>query len=186
MTTGNLTIKQAVQSFYDQNNFADDGGVSEKYAWIKFGAFSIPIPNVESRRNNVYLHDINHILTGNDTNWKGESAVSAWEIAAGGWKKFYIPWLLTLWAMGLGVFFYPKNTISWFKKGLSMRNALTCGLTKLTIQSLTVSDMQGRISNYPKSNKSVLAWILISASIFFIPFLLAMVLISTTIFLLIK
>jgi hypothetical protein len=45
----NLTVEKAISNFYDQNDFGDDGGVSKKIAWLKFGFFSIPIPNVESR-----------------------------------------------------------------------------------------------------------------------------------------
>ena len=71
----NLTTEQAIQEFYDRHDFGEDGGVNEKYAWIRFGFISIPIPNIESRKNNVYLHDVSHVVTGHDTTWKGESAV---------------------------------------------------------------------------------------------------------------
>lgn len=89
----NWTVAQAMQDFYNKHNYGDEGGINEKYAWMKFGFFSIPVPNVESRRKNVYLHDINHIITCNDTTWKGESALSAWEIASGGWKNIYVIWI---------------------------------------------------------------------------------------------
>ncbi len=90
----------------------------------------------------MYLHDISHIVTGYDTTWKGESAISAWEIASGGWNKLYFPWLLTLWAMGLGILFYTKSTLKAFNEGLTMHNALTSGLTKDDIYKLTVADLQ--------------------------------------------
>lgn len=79
--TLNHSTKQAISKFYKDNNFAEDGGINEKYSWIKFGFFSVPIPNLESRSNSIMFHDVNHIVTGFDTNWKGESAVLAWEIA---------------------------------------------------------------------------------------------------------
>ena len=81
------TVQKAISEFYLQNNFGEDGGVSKNVAWIKIGFFSVPIPNTESRKKNVILHDIGHLITGNATNWKGESSVSAWEIASGGWGK---------------------------------------------------------------------------------------------------
>jgi hypothetical protein len=175
----NNTVEQAIAKFYSENDFGDDGGVNEKYAWIKFGSFSIPIPNAESRRKNVYLHDISHIVTENETTWKGESAVSSWEIASGGWGNLYIPWILTLWAMGLGVLFYPKNTLKSFKKGLTMNNAFTCGLTKTDLFNLSVSDLRLLLSNKPKRDTNPYFWMFISFIVFLTPFIVGFLTIWT-------
>jgi hypothetical protein len=173
----NNTVEQAITKFYSENDFGDDGGVNDKYAWIKFGFLSIPIPNAESRRNNVYLHDISHIVTGNDTTWKGESAVSSWEIASGGWKNLYIPWILTLWAMGLGVIFYPKNTFESFKRGLTMDNALTCGLTKTELFNISVSELRILMSDKPNRNKNPYFWMFFSSIVFIMPFIIGLIII---------
>lgn len=182
ITNLNDSTGKAIQDFYDRHDFGEDGGINEKYAWIKFGFFSIPIPNIESRRNNVYLHDVSHIVTGYDTTWKGESAVSAWEIASGGWKNLYFPWLLTLWAMGLGVLFYPSNVLRSFKLGLTMNNALTCGLSKTEIYKLSVSDLRIFLSNKPKSNKNPHLWMIFSFLIFLLPFAIGISIIWTIAF----
>lgn len=168
------TVQQSIQNFYDKHDFGADGGVNEKYAWIKFGFFSIPIPNVESRRQSIYLHDVSHIVTGYDTSWKGESAVSAWEIASGGWENRYVPWLLTLWAMGLGVLFYPSSVLNSFRQGLTMRNALTCGLTKTEIYNYSVTDLKTLLSNRPSNNKSPFLWMTISFIVFISPFIVGL------------
>jgi hypothetical protein len=170
----NITIGQAIQDFYDKHDFGEDGGINEKYAWIKFGFISIPIPNADSRKNNVYLHDVSHIVTGNDTTWKGESAVSSWEIASGGWRELYLPWVLTLWAMGLGVIFYPANILKSFKEGLTMNNALTCGLSKIDIYKLSVFDFKEFISNKPKSKRNPYWWMFIALLTFLTPFVIAL------------
>lgn len=164
------TVRQSIQDFYSRHDFGEEGGVNEKYAWIKFGFFSIPLPNVAGRSQNIYLHDVSHIVTGNDTTWKGESAVSAWEVASGGWDKLYVPWLLTLWAMGLGVLFYPKTTLKSFKKGLTMRNALTCGLTKAEIFNYSVPALQKFLSDKPSNDKNPILWMTISFMVFLTPF----------------
>ncbi|MCU0450933.1 MAG: hypothetical protein MUC97_14025 [Bernardetiaceae bacterium] len=124
------TVQQLLGEFYARNQFDDDGGAEQRLAWIKFGFFSIPLPNLASRRQNVYLHDLSHLVTGYDTSWRGESAVSAWEIGAGGWRNLYFPWVLTLWAMGLGVILYPRSTWQAFAQGLQMDNALVCGRSR--------------------------------------------------------
>ncbi|WP_070786786.1 hypothetical protein [Flavobacterium crassostreae] len=168
----NKTVGKSIQEFYEENDFGEDGGINSKFAWIKFGFFSIPIPNFESRKNNVYLHDIHHIITDNNTSWKGESAVSAWEIASGGWGNFLTPWLLTLWAMGLGILFHRKSTLKAFANGLTMRNSITCGMTKAEISNLTVAEIRVKVSNQNSTNKSPLFWSIISLIIFFLPFFL--------------
>lgn len=169
VTASNQTVGQAVQNFHEIHNYGFEGGINEKYAWIKFGVFTIPIPNVKSRRNNVYLHDINHIITGFDTTWKGESAVSAWEIASGGWKNIYVIWIMALWAMGLGVLLYPRSILKSFKQGRTMKNALTCGLAKSEIYQLSVAELRNRLSNKPKNNKNPFIWMLISLLVFILP-----------------
>ena len=174
METLNLdqTVGKSIEDFYQKNDFGEDGGINKKFAWIKFGFFSIPIPNFEGRKNNVYFHDIHHIITDNNTTWKGESAVSAWEISAGGWGKHYVAWLLTLWAMGLGILFYTKSTLIAFEKGLTMRNALTSGMTKTELSNLTISEIRTKVSNFNKAEKSSITWSIISLSVFFLPFLI--------------
>jgi hypothetical protein len=176
-----LTVKESVQQFYDINQFSDDGGVNDSYAWIKFWIIKIPIPNPKSRKNNLLFHDINHLLTNNDTSWRGESSVSAWEIASGGWQKFYFPWILTLWAMGLGTVFYPKTTIEYFKKGLTMRNALNSGLSKTEILNFKVSDLIIQLSNQPKTDKSLVFWMVTSFLVFISPFIVLFLLIKNII-----
>ena len=175
----NRLTGQAIQDFYEKYDFGKDGGINKKYAWIKFGFISIPIPNVESRRNNVYLHDVSHIVTGHDTTWKGESAISAWEIASGGWRNLYFPWLLTLWAMGLGVMFYPSSVLKSFRQGLTMNNALTCGLSKNEIYELPISDLTQLLSNKPMSKKNPYLWMFLSLMTFLTPFLTGAFLIWT-------
>lgn len=167
-----MTVELALQDFYKKHNYGTEGGIYEKYAWIKFGFFSIPVLNVESRRKNVYLHDINHIVTGYDTTWKGESAISAWEIASGGWKNIYVIWIMALWAIGLGVLFYPVSTLKAFKQGLTMKNAMTCGLTKPEMYQLSVADLRNIWSNKTGNNSNPFVWMTISLCVFALPFII--------------
>lgn len=51
------TVVETIQDFYTENNFGEDGGINKKIAWIKFGNFSVPIPNLEGRRKSIFLHD---------------------------------------------------------------------------------------------------------------------------------
>ena len=165
------TVQQALQVFYDKHNYGDEGGVNKKYFWLKVYGFSIPLPNLESRRKNVYLHDINHVVMGYDTSWEGESGISAWEIASGGWKDVYVIWLMVLWATGLGMLCYPKSTLKSFRRGLTMANALTCKISKSEMLAMSVIDLRSCLSNRPKSRKSAFTWMTLSSLIFLLPLL---------------
>jgi len=171
-----FTIQNALAIFYKDNNFGEDGGVTKKVAWIKFGFFSVPIPNAESRKKNVCFHDIGHLLTGYDTTWKGESAAASWEIASGGWGNFVFPWLLTLWAMGLGVVFYPKEVYRAFILGSSTRNPLGSNLKIEELLKMTVSDLRMHLNRKEQNNKSMVFWFSISFLVFATPFFLGAVL----------
>ena len=173
----NLTVGETLANFYAVNNFGDEGGIHEPFVWIKFGFFSVPIPNMESRKSIVYLHDINHLISDNDTTWRGESAVSAWEMGAGGWYNLYTPLFLTLWAMGLGVVFYPKTVWQSFQRGLTMSNALTSGLSKTELYQLTVAELREKLSNQPHRNRSAFAWMFISFLVFIAPFVVGVLMI---------
>ncbi len=166
----NLTTGEAIQEFYNRFDFGEEGGVNEKYAWIKFGPISLPIPNTESRRRNVHLHDVNHILTENDTTWRGESAVSAWEVASGGWGRNYLLWFLTLWAMGLGVVFYPLSVLRSFRQGLTMNNAFISGLSQQELYQLSVRDLRRELSDKPRRNTNPYLWMFIAFATFLSPF----------------
>lgn len=181
METRNKTIKDSINEFYKTNNFDDDGGIKKTIAWIKFGFISFPLPNFESRKKNVQFHDINHIITGFDTTWKGESSVSAWEISSGGWTNNFIPWILTLWAMGLGVIFHTKSTIQAFKKGLTMNNSLVCGIPKDEIYTLSEFELKNQLSNLPKKNKNLIFWAFLSLIVFFTPFVIGTLILLTSI-----
>ncbi|WP_268849350.1 hypothetical protein [Flavobacterium aestivum] len=172
------TVGEAIQEFYSENNFGDDGGANKRITWMKFGFLSLPMINLDSRNKNVYLHDINHVLTDNDTTWKGESAVSAWEIASGGWGNIYMIWFLALWAMGLGVLIYPKTVLKSFRQGQTMKNAFTSGLSKMELLNLSVCDLKSYVSNKPQNDNTLYFWIPISLIIFLLPFVpLALILI---------
>lgn len=169
-----MTVFEAINEFYNRNNFGEDGGVSKKWIWFKFGFISIPLPNLESRSQNIYLHDINHIVSGYEANWKGEAAIAGWEIASGGWGKAYFPWLLTIWALGIGVICYPKTTFQAFQKGLLMKNALTSKLSKQEMFGVSVDELKTKFQrpNTEIISRNFIFWAFLGVFAWIFPFLL--------------
>jgi hypothetical protein len=77
--------------------------------------------------------------------------------------------------MGLGVLFYNKSTLNSFRKGLTMQNGLTSGLTKNEIFKLSVPQLQKTLSDKPKSQKNPLLWSIISLVVFISPFIVGFI-----------
>lgn len=65
-----MTIAQELQNFYTENNFAIDGGESEKTFALKFKFFTLNLPNSQFRKDVIHIHDIQHLLYKCDTTWK--------------------------------------------------------------------------------------------------------------------
>jgi hypothetical protein len=84
--------------------------------------------------------------------------------------------------MGLGILFYNKSTLIAFEKGLTMRNALTSGMTKAELSNLTIIELRIKVSNLKRANKNSITWAIISLTVFFAPFLIG----GTTLFGIIK
>jgi hypothetical protein len=74
--------------------------------------------------------------------------------------------------MGLGILFYNKSTLIAFEKGLTMRNALTSGMTKAELSNLTITELRLKVSNLNRENKNSITWSIISLIVFFLPFLI--------------
>lgn len=175
-----MTVEHALNDFYNQYGYGEEGGINNKWDMIKFGPIALPLPNLESRRKNIYLHDISHLVTGYDVSWKGESSVSSWEIATGGWGRLYFPWLLTLWAMGVGVMLYPNRNYEAFQTGLRMKNALLSGLTKQEMYLLSLAELRVRLQRTESElvNRSYLVWASLSLLVWWSPVLVGCLLYS--------
>ncbi|MVM37934.1 hypothetical protein GO730_10580 [Spirosoma sp. HMF3257] len=172
-----MNVEHALNAFYELHGYGEEGGINKKWDMIKFGPISLPLPNLESRRRNIYLHDINHLVTGYDTTWKGEASVTSWEIATGGWGNIYFAWWLTLWGMAVGVMFYPKYSYNAFQAGLRMKSAFTSGLTKQEMYSLSIDQLKSRLHRTETeiNHRSYFLWASLSLLVWFAPFLLGFV-----------
>ena len=171
-----MNVQHALDDFYDQHGYGREGGIDKKWDMIKFGPVALPLLNLESRRKNIFMHDIHHLVTGYDTTWLGEGSVCSWEIATGGWKHLYFPWLLTLWAMAVGVMLYPRASYRAFQAGLLMDNALTGGLSKPAMYVLTLDELRERLRRDVPAQRSYVLWAGLSLLLWFSPFIAAVVL----------
>ncbi len=133
------TLQQSLQVFYDDNNFGEDGGIKENWVWLKFKYLSIPMPNFEQRKSNVWKHDILHILLGYDTSWKGETSVAGWTLGSGGGGNILIAWFLDISAFGIGLICYPKSTYQAFIRGRNSLSPHLLGIEKEKLYSSNIN-----------------------------------------------
>ena len=74
-----LTVKEWMQAFYREKMFADDAE-NARWFYARLGFIKLPVPNLRQRREAIWLHDLNHLLTGYDTSWTSEGEIAAWEL----------------------------------------------------------------------------------------------------------
>lgn len=119
MTTSynpDITLGEARRAFFERSGFAADGGYGDRWVKLRMGFVPIWFPNTEGRRRCVPLHDLHHILTEYPTTWRGETEISAWEVATG-IRRHYVGWLLDLLGVALGLVINPRGTFRAFVRG---------------------------------------------------------------------
>ena len=124
------TLQYHLDNFYELNGYGEEGGINNDWIWLKFKYFSLPIPNIKGRRENVWQHDMLHILLDYDTSWKGETQVSGWVMGSGGWGKFYVGWLFAFAMFGIAITFFPKSTFQSFIRGRNTLGPYLLGIEK--------------------------------------------------------
>ncbi|MCO4773188.1 MAG: hypothetical protein KDA24_24355 [Deltaproteobacteria bacterium] len=114
------TVRSARAAFFTQNDFGD-GGYDQEFAEAQFGPLAYRVPNPEPRANALRLHDLHHVVTGYETDWRGEAEISAWELASGLGAQPWA-WMIMLWGMFTGLVLAPRVTVRAFLRGRRSRN----------------------------------------------------------------
>src|SRR5258705_5002493 len=138
------TVNQSLELYFIKENLGKDGGLNEAWGRIKIWKFYIPIPNTQARKKALVFHDIHHIVTGYDGDWRGEVSIAAWEIASG-CGKYYVAWYLNLGAMGLGLFIYPRNMFNAFLRGKRTENLYHHTVTQNGALTMEVGGLQKKL-----------------------------------------
>lgn len=184
-----LPLHQALNRFYADHNLGKDGGINKAWAKLKVGKLYIPFPNTRARKKVLVFHDIHHIVTGYDSNWKGEVSVGAWEIATGCGKN-YTAWILNLYAMAVGLVLYPKFVFNAFIRGKRTKNLYHDSLSPKEASKMQIKDVEERlllhINNTQPVNfweiSSFFIWTIIAFSFFIISFILPIIILTYLIF----
>jgi hypothetical protein len=115
------TVREGRARYFETGGIPADGGYSANWVKLKAGPIPLVLPNSESRRRAVKLHDVHHVLTGYGTSWTGEAEISAWEIASG-CGRYWAAWVLNFSALFIGLWIDPKRMRAAFLRGRGARN----------------------------------------------------------------
>lgn len=116
-----LTLGQARGEYFRFNGFGEDGGYGAKWVDFKLGPIPFPFPNTPQRVEAVRYHDLHHVMTGYQTDFRGELEIAAWEIGSGCADKT-AAWILNLGGYGVGMLLSPRRTLRAFIRGRHSQN----------------------------------------------------------------
>lgn len=153
-----LIVKDALKIYFDEYHFKD-GGYDLKWFKIKLGPLFIPLPNIKSRVDAVRIHDIHHLLTEYNADWKGEVEIGAWEIATG-CGKYWAAWLLNLGSLFIGMFLFPRALYKAFMRGRKCKTSLYYNSNYPELLSKTLGELREKI-HFDKQGKNSFADILL-------------------------
>ncbi len=72
-----LCVREAQVHYFETRGFPQDGGYADRWLKLRLGPIPFWFPNTNARRRAVRLYDIHPLLTGYDTDWKGEAEIGA-------------------------------------------------------------------------------------------------------------
>ena len=138
-----LTLHAARADYYERNHFGADGGDSLEWVPVKVLGLTFKIPNTDGRRRAVRIHDLHHVLTGYQTDLRGEAEIGAWELASGciRWPAAQV---LNTMALVMGMVIAPRRMLRAWARGRATKNLYT----QDTVEPLlprTVGEMRGEL-----------------------------------------
>ena len=149
------TPREVLSQFYKENNLDADGGDASASVKIElFKGICFYFPNFDQRRKAVIKHDIHHLLTGYSTVLKGETEISAWEIASG-CKKYHAAFFINTSGLMMG---FPLNffgILRAFARGRKTKNLYADKITTEQAMDMPIAVLRREflLDQYPQHTK---------------------------------
>jgi hypothetical protein len=138
-----MLVRTAIDDFLSRNGFSRDE-YSARWYWIKILGRKLWLPNPQSRRVMVPLHDLHHVATGYDADLRSEAEIGAWELAAG--CNTPTLWIINSAAALLGLLVAPKRTVRAFRAGRTASTLYVLQAEYSDLLDLTVGELRLRLS----------------------------------------
>ena len=144
-TNASMNIGEALTRLYKEHDLPPDGGEHEALFHVRIGPITIPLPNPPARQRAVFIHDVNHLLTGYNAIFSdGEMSIAAYEIGTG-CGRVWVAWLLNLWLMALAAFVKPKATFHAFVRGRQADSLYLISPPRAELRAMSVGDVRSMI-----------------------------------------
>ena len=121
MADDDRTIGEVLGEHLRARSLPADSGVSLRWVKVRFLGVPIVFPNFDARRAILVLHDVHHLLTGYDTDWRGEGEIGAFEIATG-CKRYWAAWFFNSGGLLIGLLLAPWRTWRAWVRGRRAAN----------------------------------------------------------------
>ena len=148
MSQTDPTVRQARDRFFAASGFSPDGGYADDWAEAEFGAVRYRVPNLPARKAALERHDLHHIATGYDSDWRGEAEISGWELGSGAGRYPYA-WLIALWGMFTGLIQHPGPTVQAFLRGRHSTNLYRYSVPTQELLERPISALKDALSVLP-------------------------------------
>jgi hypothetical protein len=152
-----VKVSDALRNLYAEHQLPADGGEHEAWFHVRIGPVSIPLPNPPARQRAVFVHDVNHVLTGYNAAFSdGEMSIAAFEIGAG-CGRVWVAWFLNLSLMALGAVFRPRAVFRAFARGRDAGSLYVEAVPRAVLNEMTVGEVRRliRLDEQPsRSNTS--------------------------------
>jgi len=112
----NQSVAEVRAKYFSDNGFAEDGGYGARWVPLKFGPIKLALYNSAARKRAIPIHDLHHLVTGYNTDPKGEAEVATWELAAGTHDKWFALFI-NLPALLYGAALWPRTIWAAWRKG---------------------------------------------------------------------
>lgn len=176
-----MNLREELNQFYKINNIPPKGGVELSTFEVPLPIFTLKLPNLSWRKKMLYIHDLEHILNQQDTTWKGEMYIAAWEVSTGFWKNFPLI-IFPLWTMGWGIWKHPQVVIKGFWKGNTNKGIANLNIPEEKLMEMNLSELK-TLTNNNRSSYSFIyftfkftTWLLTSQIVFWSPLIILFVL----------
>jgi hypothetical protein len=122
-----MNCRQALTKYLDDRHLIKDGYTLEAFydhdwTYISVAGRQVPFLPLFGAKDALVLHDVHHLVTGYDTDFRGEFEVAAWELASGGCADHYVFWPDRIAAALLGLLLAPIRTLRAFWAGRQQQN----------------------------------------------------------------
>ena len=154
------TLKEALPVFYKNYNLKSDGGINDSSVKLEIlKNFSLYIPNFETRKKIVLIHDIHHVVTGYKAVMKGETEISAWELSTGCMSNWFA-FLINTYGMMSGILLNPIGVWRAWMRGRRTKNLYHEKYKMEALLNQTVEELQKELAlNNEKKSSSILGFL---------------------------